>query len=112
VDFNCPPPAQQLPGRLREIARVGRLEPLPRDTIFGLAERFPALRPTVLGEAVIGLGVAIFARDRLHYPGGRQLAERLKRAVGDPHAIAFEAETEHGDGRFGQGECLGHGDPP
>jgi hypothetical protein len=58
------PTAQQLPGPLQQIARVGRREPLPLDPFLGLAKDFLPPRPSILGEAVIGLGVAIGARHR------------------------------------------------
>jgi murein DD-endopeptidase MepM/ murein hydrolase activator NlpD len=38
---------------------------------------------------------------RLHDPVGGELVERLQRAVGDFHPVAFDAESEHVDGRFG-----------
>src|SRR5271157_461543 len=99
--------ADQLPGRFRQVDPIRQARFQTQEVRLGRVEMFLPPSPTILDEAVIGLGVAIRARHRLHDPGGGQLAERLQRAVGDRHPVAFDAEPEHGDGRFGQGERLG-----
>ncbi len=78
---------EHFPGRPRERARVGGLDPIALDPILGLFEQFFPPRPAVRGEAE-------FVSIGLQYSGVGQLAVGSKPLVVYGQLVTPDAEAE------------------